>query len=62
MVESTETTQSGSSSASASAWAVNAVKTRSHVPSMAHVRSRLWTPRQLPYFSGRPPTAFRSGI
>ena len=39
MVESTETAQFRSSSASA--WAISAVNTRSHVPSTAHIRSRL---------------------
>lgn len=39
IVESTETAQLRSSSASACA--ISAVKTRSHVPSMAHIRSRL---------------------
>lgn len=29
------------SSSSASAWAISAVRTRSHVPSRAHIRSRL---------------------
>lgn len=39
IVESTETAQSRSSSASA--WATSAVKTRSQVPSTAHIHSRL---------------------
>lgn len=51
IVESTDTAHLTSSSASA--WATRAVNTRSHVPSTAHIRSRLYTPRQLPYFSGR---------
>ncbi len=51
MVESTETAQLRSSAASA--YATSAVNARSQVPSMAHIRSRLQTPRQLPYFSGR---------
>ncbi len=51
MAESTDTTQLKSSSTSA--WTTMTVNTRSHVPSTAHIRSRLQTPRQLPYFSGR---------
>lgn len=51
MVESTDTAQLTSSSASA--WATRAVNTRSPVPSTAHFRSRLQMPRPLPYFSGR---------
>jgi hypothetical protein len=47
MVESTATTQSRSPSAS------RAVKAFSHVPSAAHLRSRLWTPFQEPNSSGR---------
>lgn len=39
IVESTETAQLRSSSASA--WATRAVNTRSQVPSTAHIRSRL---------------------
>ncbi|CAL9664263.1 hypothetical protein SUDANB2_07138 [Streptomyces sp. enrichment culture] len=39
MVESTETTQFRS--ASSSAWAISVENTRSHVPSAAHIRSRL---------------------
>lgn len=50
MAGSTETVQLRS--LSASAWAPSELKSRSQVR-RAHNRSRLWTPRQLPYFSGR---------
>ncbi len=50
-MESTETIQSRSPSASARA--SSAVKTFSQVPSAAHFRSRLWAPFHEPKCSGR---------
>lgn len=49
-MESTDTSQSISPAASASAWAVRSI--RSKVPSAAHLRERVWSVAHGPYRSG----------